>query len=191
MKKLLLLSLALPFSAHAVNFADIRFWAGSGSNRAAVVIDFNDGQSPRSYVWGYRWNGAADGEDALRAIVQADPLLDAIIDQFSFGASLNTAFYLPLSGGGYRHSRAQDFGPAGLYWSYWTATQTNPAWSFSNFGMSDRVLNDGDVDGWAMSDSNFNGLPPTTPVAAVPEPATLAAMGFGLAAILGRRRNRS
>ncbi|MBL8060595.1 MAG: PEP-CTERM sorting domain-containing protein [Chthonomonas sp.] len=187
MKKLLLLTITLPFSAQAINFEDIRFWAGSGTNRAAVVIDFNDGQTPRSYVWGYRWNGSARGEDALRTIVQADPLLDAVIDQFSFGASLNTASYLPQSGGGYRHSRAQDFGPAGLYWSYWTATQVNPNWAFSNSGMSDRVLNDGDIDGWAMSDPNFSGVPPTSPVPAVPEPAVVIALGSGLAAVLRRR----
>lgn len=188
MKKLLLLSLALPFSAQAVNFADIRFWAGTGSNQAAVVIDFNDGQSPRSYVWGFRWDGTADGEDALRAIVLADPHLDAVIDVFSFGASLNTASYLPLSGGGYRHSRTQDFGPAGLYWSYWSATQTSPAWAFSNFGMSDRVLVDGDVDGWAMSNPGFDGVPPTTPVPAVPEPASILALSLGIIALERRRK---
>mgnify|MGYP000523306334 CR=1 FL=1 len=42
-----------------MNFDDIQFWAGSGSNRTALVIDWNDGTSPESLAWGYRWSGAA------------------------------------------------------------------------------------------------------------------------------------
>lgn len=191
MKALILLLPFLPYSAQAISFQDISLWTGTGAKRAAVVIDFNDGQTPRSYVWGYRWDGTADGEDALRAIVGADPLLEATIDSFSFGASLNAVSYLPLAGGGFQHSRAQDFGPIGLYWGYWNATESSQSWTFSNFGMSDRVLADGDIDGWAMSNPGYDGQPPTDPVAAVPEPISLAALGLGCANLLARLRSKT
>ena len=190
MIKLALLALAsLPAAAMAVQFADIQLWAGSGSQQAAVVIDFNDGQTPRSYVWGFRWNGTATGEQALRAIVAADPLLETQISVFSFGASLDRVDYLPLSSGGFRHSRAADFSPAvGTYWSYWTSVEGSNSWSFSSVGMSARQLTNGAVDGWAFSNPNYNAVAPTAPVAAVPEPATLTALAVGAAALLRRRR---
>ncbi len=189
MKALSTLSLvAFASLVHAVSFSDIQFWVGSGSNEAAVVIDFNDGQAPKSYVWGFRWNGSATGETALRAIVNADANLDAVIDSFSFGASLNTASYLPLTGGGYRHSRAQDFGAGEVYWSYWTSANESSSWGFASTGMTDRVLVNGAVDGWAFSNPGYNAIPPAAPVAAVPEPASILALSAGVASLLRRRR---
>ena len=40
-------------------FDEITFWAGSGEKRAALVIQWNDGVSPSSIRWGFRWNGEA------------------------------------------------------------------------------------------------------------------------------------
>lgn len=191
MKNLLAALIAsAPLASLAVSFSDIQFWAGTGTNQAAVVIDFNDGQSPMSYVWGYRWTGIATGEQAFRAIVEADPHLISTIDVFSFGASINSIAYLPLSTGGYRHSQTQDFGPAGLYWSYWSSTENNASWSFSSTGMTQRLLQNGDVDGWAFSNPNYNAPPPTNPVAAVPEPSSLLSVGIALALTRARRPRR-
>jgi hypothetical protein len=62
-----------PFS-----FSDIQFWIGSGENRAALLIDWdeNSADSP-SLAWGYRWDGAADGSDMLLAIISVDDRLFA------------------------------------------------------------------------------------------------------------------
>ena len=36
-------------------FNDIKQWVGEGTNRCAVVVDFNDGGTgDRSFAWGYR-----------------------------------------------------------------------------------------------------------------------------------------
>ena len=35
------------------SFEDIQFWVGSGSNRAALVIELHDGTQPDAMVWGY------------------------------------------------------------------------------------------------------------------------------------------
>lgn len=52
-------------------FDDIRFWVGEGENRAALVIDWYDGKGP-TMVWGYRWNGTANGMDMVNAVAGAD-----------------------------------------------------------------------------------------------------------------------
>lgn len=67
-------SLADPLSVRAetsgsfAGFDDIQFWSGSGTNRAALLIQWNDGGTPSSLVWGFRWNGTATGIDMLRAV---------------------------------------------------------------------------------------------------------------------------
>ncbi len=61
-------------SAHAAfTFDDITYWVGSGANRSALVIDWHDGKDAVAY--GYRWDGAATGEDMITAIADADPRL--------------------------------------------------------------------------------------------------------------------
>lgn len=56
--------------------------------------------------------------------------------------------------------------------------------------MSDRLLANGDIDGWAFSNPNYNGLPPTVPVAAVQEPVSLATLGLGILVLRRRLRSR-
>ena len=56
-------------------FEDIQYWVGNGSNKAALVIEWHDGNRPDAIVWGYRWDGEATGHDMIVAIAQADPRL--------------------------------------------------------------------------------------------------------------------
>jgi hypothetical protein len=116
MKKWIAAALALPLSClHAqtlVNsFEDIQFWTGSGTNRAAFILHFGDGQSPASVAWGYRWNGTnsvaamvlalagqttgsnvpapiagSDGRLALAAVYYAF-FGDYLVDSFTFAQS--------------------------------------------------------------------------------------------------------
>ena len=74
------------------SFGDIQMWAGSGSNEAAMVIDWVQGDTTEpSLVWGYRWDGNATGEDMFRAIVSADPRLFAKVE--GFGGGLGYALF--------------------------------------------------------------------------------------------------
>jgi len=92
MKKAVLVGLAAASvtlhstTAVADGFADIQFWAGSGANEAALVIDWKDGKSAESLLWGYRWDGTATGTDMLLAVVNADPRLFAHFGTFDFGS---------------------------------------------------------------------------------------------------------
>lgn len=57
-----------------VDFDKINYWVGSGDNKSALVVKWNDGKDDnKCLVWGYRWNGAATGTDMLLAVAAADP----------------------------------------------------------------------------------------------------------------------
>ena len=74
------------------SFADIEFWVGSGSNEAAMVIDWVESSTAdESPVWGYRWDGDAYGEDMMMAIVEADPRL--FIKIHDWGGNLGISLY--------------------------------------------------------------------------------------------------
>lgn len=96
-----LLVTSLP-AARALTFQDIRFWAGSGTNRAAFEIDWDDGSTNHALAWGYRWNGTATGEQMLKAIIAADARLFAEV-------SGSTEFGIALFGLGYHQTADGDF----------------------------------------------------------------------------------
>lgn len=179
MKSLTLLTLAL-LGSHAAAFGldDIHLWAGTGTNRAGFVVDFQDGTSVRSFAWGYRWNGAATGEDMIRAVDLFDSALTAQVFGSAFGSYLDSLVYGSHSGPTW---------PTG-YWSYWTGSVGN--WSYSNIGMSARTLTDGEWDGWSYTRNGSNDSAPSTPVAAVPEPSSLLAVFGGLALVTLRRNQK-
>jgi hypothetical protein len=73
----------------AISLDDIQFWIGAGTNRAALVIEWNSPEvfnqttvptpaANKTLVWGYRFNGAATGTQMFNAIVAADPRLYAV-----------------------------------------------------------------------------------------------------------------
>jgi hypothetical protein len=115
MKKIsLLLALAglfLVSKSSAIPLDDIQLWTGSGTNRAALVIEWNtpivlnDTTVPapvanKTLVWGYRFNGSATGTQMFNAIVAANPQLYAVetIDPV-YGTGI-TAIGFNLSGSG-------------------------------------------------------------------------------------------
>lgn len=209
-------------SAHAdIAFSDIKYWVGTGSNRAGFVVDWMDGKTPQSLAWGYRWDSSAapTGEDMLKAIVNSDSRLFAAIRVFSFGDALvgfgydlndNATFStnpnipfdangLVVSTNGYGDSVPTEAGdhwqdPSGGFWSYWNSVAAqSPTWAFADSGMSDRILTNNVWDGWSLdADFNADAVPPNAAVAAVPEPSTFGIAAVGLgAALLRRRRQRA
>jgi hypothetical protein len=169
--------------AHAAvaSLDDVRFWVGSGANRAGVVLDWNgDSAADAALAWGFRWDGTATGEEMVRAVIAADPRLFA-----KLGA--NGALGLAVRGLGYDLNDdgafalddgttfdevgvfssgptdgATSIDPADRYregwftgvWSYATA-DANPwptaAWTFSRIGATSRTLVDGAWDSWAFT----------------------------------------
>lgn len=97
------------------DFGDILFWAGSGTNQAAFVLDFGTSApqgSPPAVAWGYRWNGSANladmifslagtitGSGAPAAVAGSDPRLgvDVLFSPDFNGPGLNEYFVTSLS----------------------------------------------------------------------------------------------
>ena len=82
---------ALAGNVRAITTNDIQLWTGSGTNHAAVVIEwnspdvFNNTTVPapvanKTLVWGYQFNGTATGTQMLNAILASDPRLYAVIN---------------------------------------------------------------------------------------------------------------
>lgn len=135
-KKITAALIALLFSAPwacaqlVQGFGDIENWAGTGTNSSALVIQWNDGGTPTSLVWGYRWNSGATGNDMLYAIAGmtriqeagsgdlienrtgSDSLLNLVVDRYNFGDAVYSITYNP--GGPMRTQADWDSG----YWEY-------------------------------------------------------------------------
>jgi len=72
----------------------------------------------------------------------------------------------------------KSYGNPAFYWHYYTYTRTggpNGAWRTSNTGAGNRVLRDGDIDGWSWT-ANDPALPPVTldEIAALVRPVAAA-----------------
>jgi hypothetical protein len=170
-------------SAAAFSFEDIKYWIGTGTNRAAFIVDWaDDAAEPPALAWGYRWDGTATGAQMLRAIVADDPRLfaklggtianptavyglgydadgdsDFSIDDGTVFDSKGFAFTGPDDG-----ASAVDAGDNYAegwilgFWHYGIAG-SNPyvagSWSDSGGGMASRQLADGAWDSWAFTPS--------------------------------------
>lgn len=85
MKKMFIAALGLAGIAASAQAAinmmsDIEYWVGSGSNEAAFVLQWNDGKTPVSQAWGYRWEDGTTrtGADMFSAIFAADSRLSVV-----------------------------------------------------------------------------------------------------------------
>ena len=89
----------------AFSLDDIQLWTGTGTNRAAVVVQwnvpevFNNTTAPapvanKTMVWGLRFNGQTTGKHLFNAVVASDPRLYAVenIDPV-FGTGLDAIGY--------------------------------------------------------------------------------------------------
>ena len=75
----------------AIALDDIPLWTGSGTNRAALVIEWNSPElfnnssvavpaANKTMVWGYHFNGPATATQMLQAVLAADPKLYVVAD---------------------------------------------------------------------------------------------------------------
>ncbi|HEY8900129.1 MAG TPA: PEP-CTERM sorting domain-containing protein [Chthoniobacterales bacterium] len=75
-------------SQAVTGFSDLNYW-GAGTNRAGLVISWNDGKTTSTIAWGFSWTGTMTAWDMLQTIATADPRLFIRIDSASsFGPAL-------------------------------------------------------------------------------------------------------
>lgn len=79
----------LPIQASIVSdFDSLNYW-GTGDNRSAMVIDWNDQKTSFSLAWGFRWDGTLTVADMLLSLTAADDRLFLRIDsEAGFGTAL-------------------------------------------------------------------------------------------------------
>ena len=88
---------------HAISLDDIPLWTGSGTNRAALVVEWSVPESltnssvpipvaDKTLVWGYRFNGSPTGTQMLEAILATDPKLYVVADE-TYGTFLEGIGY--------------------------------------------------------------------------------------------------
>ena len=196
-------------AASAITLADVEVWVGSGASQAGLVIDWADGSAPA--VYGYRFDASPTGEDMFRDIATARPELLIKTGGFSFGDFTGRAIFgvgLDRDADGFALDDATVFtngiaetttsnadGAASVdaddsyaegwnsaYWGYYTSDGTS-GWGFAPAGFTDRLVSDGQWDGWAYQ-PGFSGSAPSVQV---PEPGAGLAL-TGLSLILLRRR---
>lgn len=193
--------------AHADLIDSLQFWVGQGPDEAALVIDWNDGLTPASLVWGYRWDSATSsptGEDMLRAIAAGDSRMYLQLGPYGSDTAAHTVYGLgyDLAHDGFAYvAGANDTGHAADaadhfqegwkyagYWRYYIGSES-AGWSASGRGMNSQALTDGCWNGWSWSPApTWNGGVPDSPTPAVPEPGTLILLSIGAAALLVRVR---
>jgi hypothetical protein len=163
------------------SFDDIEFWVGSGENRAALAIDWEENTvNPPALVWGYRWDGTAHGGHMLTAVVAADPRLfaklggtrakPAAVYGLGYDANGNGEFALndgtPFDEQGFAFTSpadlampldTADYYAEGWFTGFWHygVAQANPcdggAWSDTQVGLTERLLVDGAWDSWTFT----------------------------------------
>ncbi|MBJ7391869.1 MAG: hypothetical protein JHC85_09895 [Chthoniobacterales bacterium] len=219
-KALVALLFAAPLTAWSqmitVNsFDNIGYWSGSGTNSAALVLEFGNSINPSSIAWGYRWNGTATAASMLFAIAgsitgsgvpspQAGADARLTVDGTYFASFddylINTISYdqigLPSPWGQSLRLMEDNYYVDGTYPSLYSlagsGTWTNGGFAAASVGISMLSLTDGGWIGFAQTD----GTDPYTfsqPVSAVPEPQTFSLIAMALVALvaLGLRKKAS
>lgn len=135
--------------------SDVKYYVGTGTETAYLVVDFKDGTDDRSYAWGYRYN-AADApkmEDIITAIAGTEPNFTYVFGVFGTSNFLNDIIFNSHSG------------IAGTpdYWSTWEGPDES---SFMQNGGLSSLLQDGAWYGVSYGFSNPTAEEPATPIAA-------------------------
>jgi hypothetical protein len=122
---LLVLSIAsLQAQTTVASFNDIKFWVGSGTNRSAVVLDFQDGSQKAAFAWGYRYNGPQpSGARMLLDVDAADTNL-SLVYSGTAGANFFISEASYFDGAEVHAQTGGDFQTNFEYWGYFVAGGT-------------------------------------------------------------------
>jgi hypothetical protein len=160
---------------------DTEYTAGSGSNEATIVIDFD---FDNYFIFKFQWGSESSptGWDALDVLDTAD------------GLYVNSTWYEVwqshfINDFDYAGGSEYDFGVSAVTGWHYYGSVDNTNWS-ENSGVDNRVLNDGDWDSWVWTNYNESWMPLRGPgQEPVPEPMTIMLLGFGV--LMMRRRKQA
>ena len=139
----------------AFTLDDIHYWVGEGTNKAAIVIDWNDNSSPASLCWGYRWNGAPrSATQILKEIAEADNRLHISISVSTWGSSLDFIGYDVNDNASYfsnsKSTDSEDWCSSKPNTHYWSQNFANnpqsfdsATWEYYSTGIDGQMIENG------------------------------------------------
>ncbi|MBU0677060.1 MAG: hypothetical protein KJ626_03000 [Verrucomicrobia bacterium] len=152
-----------------MTISNLEFWVGSGTNQAALIIDWHDARVPHALTWGYRWNGSATGFDMWKAITNADDGISGALTNGTAGLRPSAIEYTrPAMSGDRLPDTAEHTVIWTAYssdhtgsvfhsgnWSYWT-TDEQDVFHSTNFThnsgpWTNRQLANNSWDAWSFS----------------------------------------
>lgn len=163
--------------SESFEFSDIVNWVGEGENEAACCLQWNVAGEENALVWGYRWNGEATGMDMLSAIAREDKRVYLLLANTDYGVTVagmgydkdedgdigfihgvdanNSFFMTDIDYDNWTAKDPDDYFSCGMmtngYWSYYVSDEGElPPTGYAMTGASDRILQDGCVDGWSF-----------------------------------------
>lgn len=113
------------------SYDDIELWAGTGSNRSAMIIQWNDGQEPVSLAWGFQWNGIATGFDMLIAIAGTTTVTGAPEEDPTSYSGLDSRISLTLT-----YSEGFGYSVRSIVFNDGVNTRSNTGWEDAYWGYS-------------------------------------------------------
>ena len=173
-KKMMVLVMIGFLSLSAVALWAVPVNVGSGTNAVMVYIEWSD-----NYVTEFLVAFDTVTITGLEAfdIIEADTAVPPISDplttvrgDFGFGVFID----------GISQGVHSDIGYGGgeNWWHFWIKDSGQGSWASPAFGVADRILSDGDSDGWVYGHA----------AAPAPEPMTLSLLALGLVGLIKRRR---
>ncbi|MHB0945602.1 MAG: PEP-CTERM sorting domain-containing protein [Sedimentisphaerales bacterium] len=150
------------FLFSAISFAT-PIAVGSGQNTAGVRIEWSDGYVAEFLV---SFDGGMTGMGLLNTITAETTLVvtktsygdDEFVDGFSFNSHSNIGY---------------NFGEN--WWHYYNKDAGQTDWTASFVGASDRVVSNGNWDGWSYGHE-------------IPEPTTIAILSLGSVLLVRKRK---
>ena len=131
---------------------------GTGENAANVTINWKDGYVAEFVV---KFGATSVTGIELFDIIESDSTLETVRNDFGWGIAVGGISFNDHSNPGF--VSGED------WWHYWTKDSGQTTWTSSWTGAADRIVSNGDSDGWVYGNA---GAP-------VPEPMTLALLGLG------------
>ncbi len=111
-----------------IDFNDILFWVGTGTNEAVMAVNWAD----TALAWGYRWDGTATVADMMADIAAIDPRFSYTVSSF-----LDDINYIDVAAG---MTTPLSITPG----SWWGSTNNG----YMDMGLG-QTLNNGDFEKWA------------------------------------------